>query len=349
MQYPRRMQVKAKTRAQRLPPQSVTWSWSIHSQCRWALSSTFVALSQHTAVAVDVAVGGPYHPFFCSDKDGGPYHPPLWFCHSMAPKHELNLTTSLITYVETKGGPCHPPLWLCHSITAKHALRLIDLLWARWCGSKARTWILTTNLITHAWNRRWAVLSTFETEGGPYHPPFWQCHKLRGGGFKIKRREGGAGGGPSASPRKASHGHDTFSRNVGGPYHPPFGAVSQAAGTLENKKPGGGRGGRAQDACMYVCRSIGKHVCSSNIRVQSIYIYIYIYSFLSFPALPFPSLSFPFLPFPSLSFPFLSFFLSFPFSFPFLSFPFRSFPFLSFPSFPCPKIFFLILIIFFFI
>ena len=46
-----------------------------------------MALSQHTAVAVDVAVGGPYHPSFCSDKDGGPYHPPLWFCHSMAPKH----------------------------------------------------------------------------------------------------------------------------------------------------------------------------------------------------------------------------------------------------------------------
>ena len=92
----------------------------------------------------------------------------------------------------------------------------------------------------------------------------------RGHGFKIKRREGGAGGGRSASPRKASHewcpqgysisllslgsvykyaqyscrphvgfklkqrpgcsasprkashGHDTVIRNVGGPYHPPL-------------------------------------------------------------------------------------------------------------------------------
>ena len=161
MQYPRRMQVKANTRAQRLPPQSVTWSWSIHSQCRWALSSTFVALSQHTAVAVDVAVGGPYHPFFVATKMVGHIIHLCGFVTAWHRSTHLNLTTSLITYVETKGGPCHPPLWLCHSITAKHALRLIDLLWARWCGSKARTWILTTNLITHAWNRRWAVLSTF--------------------------------------------------------------------------------------------------------------------------------------------------------------------------------------------
>ena len=29
--------------------------------------------------------------------------------------------------------------------------------------------------------------------------------QARGGGFNIKRREGGAGGGRSASPRKASH------------------------------------------------------------------------------------------------------------------------------------------------
>ena len=38
MQYPRRIQVKTKTRAQRLPPTE---------QYRWAVSSTFVALSQH--------------------------------------------------------------------------------------------------------------------------------------------------------------------------------------------------------------------------------------------------------------------------------------------------------------
>ena len=48
----------------------------IISQCRWALSSTFVALSQQTAdysgrsstVTLNVAVGGPYHPPFCGDK-----------------------------------------------------------------------------------------------------------------------------------------------------------------------------------------------------------------------------------------------------------------------------------------
>ena len=38
MQYPRRIQVKTKTRAQSLPPTE---------QYRWAVSSTFVALSQH--------------------------------------------------------------------------------------------------------------------------------------------------------------------------------------------------------------------------------------------------------------------------------------------------------------
>ena len=42
MQYPRRIQVKTKTRAQRLPPTE---------QYRWAVSSTFVALSQHGSTA----------------------------------------------------------------------------------------------------------------------------------------------------------------------------------------------------------------------------------------------------------------------------------------------------------
>ena len=36
-------------------------------------------------------------------------------------------------------------------------------------------------------------------------------------GFKLKQKQG-----RSASPRKASHGHDTFIRNVGVPYHPPL-------------------------------------------------------------------------------------------------------------------------------
>ena len=42
MQYLRRIQVKTKTRAQRLPPTE---------QYRWAVSSTFVALSQHGSTA----------------------------------------------------------------------------------------------------------------------------------------------------------------------------------------------------------------------------------------------------------------------------------------------------------
>ena len=83
--------------------------------------------------------------------------------------------------------------------------------------------------------------------GGPYHPPFWRCHKPRAGLSNIKRREGGAGGERSASPRKASHGHDTFIRNVGGPYHPPFWRCHKPRGEGGlNKKAGGGRGGRAQ-------------------------------------------------------------------------------------------------------
>ena len=45
---------------------------------------------------------------------------------------------------------------------------------------------------------------------------------------------------------KASHGHDTFIRNVGGPYHPPFWRCHKPRGGGLNKKAGGGRGGRAQ-------------------------------------------------------------------------------------------------------
>ena len=39
---------------------------------------------------------------------------------------------------------------------------------------------------------------------------------------KMRRWEGGAGGGRSASPRKASHALDALICNGGGPYHPPF-------------------------------------------------------------------------------------------------------------------------------
>ena len=129
----------------------------------------------------------------------------------------------------------------------------------------------------HVWPPPWKCLGSHDHDtfirnvGGPYHPPFWRCHKPRAGLSNIKRREGGAGGGRSASPRKASHewcpqdysiplvsldsvykyaqyscsthvgfklkkkkqgaapppckashGHDTFIRNIGGPYHPPL-------------------------------------------------------------------------------------------------------------------------------
>ena len=62
--------------------------------------------------------------------------------------------------------------------------------------------------------------------------------------------------GRSASPRKASHGHDRFIRNVGGPYHPT--TCCSWIGTY---------------TCMYVGRSAGMYVVQIY-AWQSIYIYI---------------------------------------------------------------------------
>ena len=98
-----------------LPPQSVTWSWYI-SQCRWALSSTFVALSQHTAdysgssstVTLNVAVGGPYHPPFCGNKGLARASlralPGLWPAHTFPGTGHVVLACCL---VECSSTMCH--------------------------------------------------------------------------------------------------------------------------------------------------------------------------------------------------------------------------------------------------
>ena len=88
----------------------------IISQCRWALSSTFVALSQHTAdysgssstVTLNVAVGGPYHPPFCGNKGLARASlralPGLWPAHTFPGTGHVVLACCL---VECSSTMCH--------------------------------------------------------------------------------------------------------------------------------------------------------------------------------------------------------------------------------------------------
>ena len=133
MQYPRRIQVKTKTRAQRLPPTE---------QYRWAVSSTFVALSQHRN------------------------KPSMW------------------------AG------WLVGWSVA----RLLGCLVGSLCMFGVFNYNQSNSTRATCLASPWKCLGSHDHDtfirnvGGPYHPPFWRCHKPRAGLSNIKRREGGAGG-----------------------------------------------------------------------------------------------------------------------------------------------------------
>ena len=179
MQYPRRIQVKTKTRAQRLPPTE---------QYRWAVSSTFVALSQHGSTASMLAGCLVGWLFGCL---AGSLLRCLG-CSRLVCVCACN-RTKITKGWQNKSHTCGLPLEM-HRAPApcswkKHQRASPRKASHEWCLQDYSIPLLSLDSV--------------------YKYAQYSCSTHVG--FKKKKKKQGA----ATPPCKASHGHDTFIRNIG--------------------------------------------------------------------------------------------------------------------------------------